>query len=181
MAGFLALPEKPREEMRSCNVLQVAVLMCACAVTLAIVCEKDSCAKVECDVGVSKESCVDGEFNERGSFCGCCATCDKHLEEGESCLLLEIEIQGGLSCFKGRRKLPASRAGDTRCIDCLVSDEGESCLLLEIEIQEEGESCLLLELGIQGFPLVPCKSPLSCLNGVCSLPQSTSAHNETHA
>nr|CAD7594444.1 unnamed protein product [Timema genevievae] len=156
--------------MRACNMLQVVVLMCACAVTLAIVCESDSCAKVECDVGVSKESCVDGEFNERGSFCGCCATCDKHLEEvscswsygykvyclvseeGESCLLLELDIQ----------------------------EEGESCLLQELGIQEEGESCLLQEIGIQGFPLVPCKSPLSCLNGVCSLPESTSANNETH-
>nr|CAD7428015.1 unnamed protein product [Timema monikensis] len=192
MAGFLALPEKPCAEMRACNMLQGVVLMCACAVTLAIVCEKDSCAKVECDVGVSKESCVDGEFNERGSFCGCCATCDKHLgqysvrisaasprkekvvcskgykvyclvsEEGESCLLQELgiqgvlsclkgkrklllqelEIQGVLSCFRGRRKLSAPKGYKWKekvvCskgykVYCLVSEGGESCLLQGIQ------------------------------------------------
>jgi hypothetical protein len=64
-------------------VLHVLVLgVCVAGVSCLIRCPENYCSTVDCSVaaGVNAPPCgQDQRLNERGTFCGCCATCVTQL------------------------------------------------------------------------------------------------------
>ncbi|GFQ82014.1 uncharacterized protein TNCT_291921 [Trichonephila clavata] len=59
------------------------------AVTEAIVCTKDTCARIRCKNVTEKECNENQVFVKKGGTCGCCDAC--RIKEGSSC----VPVEGG--------------------------------------------------------------------------------------
>ncbi|XP_063218144.1 uncharacterized protein LOC134528451 [Bacillus rossius redtenbacheri] len=80
---------QPVGNARSAPVLLLAaaavVAVLATRGAQALTCPEGGCSAVTCDPAITEQSCVNGQFQRRGSACGCCDICRPLSDLNEPC------------------------------------------------------------------------------------------------